>query len=124
MLGPTLRAVSDSPIANQAKLLPVGIRPKSPRAHLLFLLAQALLAPQVLPELLAGSTSGSFLWVDELRATQEFLSTPLGHSILRKRHTFKYKMQSILKKELLKVVIEEMERSKRTQRIGSKNYFP
>jgi hypothetical protein len=37
-------------------------------------------------------------------------------------------MQSILKKELLKavakVVTEEMERSKRTQRIGSKNYFP
>lgn len=71
---------------------------------------------------------GSFLSVDELRATQEFLSTPIGQSILRKRHTFKYKMQSILKKELLKavakVVTEEMERSKRTQRIGSKNYFP
>jgi hypothetical protein len=37
-------------------------------------------------------------------------------------------MQSILKKELVKavakVVTEKMERSKRTQRIGSKNYFP
>jgi hypothetical protein len=32
VFGATLRAVSDSPIANQAKLLPVGIRPKSPRA--------------------------------------------------------------------------------------------
>jgi hypothetical protein len=75
--------------------------------------------------MLRGNWTNRF---DELRATQEFLSTPIGQSILRKRHTFKYKMQSVLKKELLKavakVVIEEMERSKRSQRIGSKNYFP